>query len=105
MIARDDLAGRGLLETLRWRFTNGDIFYWRFLVGSVGVTLALTYVQTAVVWGGGAQPWSLLAPLLAPFAIYFFVRGWAYAKPLPYLCGFVLLMVGGVLPFALIQPG
>ncbi len=104
MITRDDLGGRPMLEVLRWRATNGDIYYWGRLVESVGVTLALTYVQTAVVWGGGAQPWSLLAPLIAPFTIYFFLRGWAYAKPLPYACGFILLMIGGVLPFALIQP-
>ncbi|HXH78335.1 hypothetical protein [Nocardioides sp.] len=102
MISRDDLASRPLLEVLRWRFTNGDIYYWRFLVGSVGATLTLTYMQV-YIWNEGEQPWSILAPLLAPFAIYFFVRGWAYARGLPYLYGWILAMVGCVLPFALIR--
>lgn len=99
---RPELTDRPLLEVLRWRFTNGNIWYWHKLVESVGVTLALTYVHVVIVWSGGENPWSVLAPLLAPFAIYYFIRGWAYAKGLPYLGGWILLMIGGVFPFAMI---
>jgi hypothetical protein len=91
-----------LLQALRWRLTNGSFFYLNRLVVAVGAVLALTYLQLAIVYSGGENPWSLLAPVLAVPAIACFVVGWAHARPLPYLLGIVLALIGGVVPFALI---
>jgi hypothetical protein len=91
-----------LATALMRRLRSGNFFYLYRLVAAVGVVLALTYVQLAVVYSGGENPWSLLAPVLAPVALWFFLVGWAYARPLPYLVGIVLTLVGCVLPFALI---
>jgi hypothetical protein len=99
---RKAVSGRALGEALRWRLTNGNFYYVYRLVPPIGVVLSLTYVQLLVVYSGGDQPWSLLAPVLAPSAIFFFVVGWAHARALPYLIALVLTFVGCVLPFALI---
>ena len=96
------MTEQSLLSVLKWRFTNGNILYLNRLVGAVVAVLALTYIQLAIVYSGGENPWSLLAPVLAVPAIGCFVVGWAYARPLPYLLGIVLALVGGVLPFALV---
>lgn len=96
------MSDRSLGEVLRWRFTNGNFFYLYRLVVAVGVVLSLTYLQLTVVYSDGENPWSLLAPVLAPFALFFFLVGWARARPLPYLIAVVLTFVGCVLPFALI---
>lgn len=98
----DPVTEQSLLAVLKWRFTNGNIFYLNRLVGAVGAVLLLTYLQLALVYSGGENPWSLLAPVLAVPAIACFVVGWAYARPLPYLLGIVLALIGCVLPFALI---
>lgn len=92
----------GLGEALKCRCTDGNIYYWRHIVSAVGAVLTLTYGQVFVVWRHGENPWSLLAPLLAPLAIYFFLMGWAYRRPLPWLYGIVVTVVGCGLPFALI---
>lgn len=96
------VSDRSLVEALRWRLTHGSFVYVYRLVVAIGVVLTLTYLQVAVVYSGGENPWSLVAPVLAPPAIYFFLVGWAYARPMPYLVALVLTLVGGVLPFALI---
>ena len=96
------MADPSLGQALRLRLRSGNFFYLYRLVAALGVVLALTYVQLAVVYSGGENPWSLQAPALAPLAIWFFLVGWAFARPLPYLLGIVLTIVGCVLPFALI---
>lgn len=96
------MAEQSLLAALRWRLTHSNFFYVNRLVGAVGAVLALTYIHLAVVYSGGENPWSLLAPVMAVPAIACFVVGWTYARALPYLCGIVLALVGCVLPFALI---
>ncbi len=96
------MAEPGLPAAFRWRLTHSNVFYLNRLVAAVGSVLLLTYVQLAIVYSGGENPWSLLAPVLALPAIACFVVGWTYARPLPYLLGIVLALVGCVLPFALI---
>jgi hypothetical protein len=96
------MAERTLLSAFWWRLTHSNFFYVNRLVAAVGAVLALTYIHLAVVYSGGENPWSLLAPAMALPAIGSFVVGWTYARALPYLGGIVLTLVGCVLPFALI---
>lgn len=99
---RTELTDRPLLEVLRWRFTNGNITYWGRLGRAVGATLTMCFLNVSI-YLDGHNPWSLLAPLLAPASLYLFVWGWAYGKGLHFLYGFILLMIGSVFPLLMLD--
>lgn len=78
-----------------------DLVYLGRMTTSVGVTAALMYFQLGLAYQGGENPWSLLA-LVCPVGLYLLAVAWTFRQALPGVLGLVVVLLGGVLPFALI---
>ena len=84
---------------MRWRFRTGQWNHVERLVAFQVCLWGLTYLQAAA-WFELREPVCLITPAIAPIASYLMLAGWAYHRFLPWAVGLVLMLVGGLLPFA-----